>query len=82
MAQQSFLQWCCSWAGHTSVLLCGWGRNGPAVVAADEEHRRRQSGSKIQGRMEISLAGSAFTEVDSHNHSLALHLQMQQLALA
>jgi len=40
---------------QTSVLLSAGSADGPAIVAADEEHGCAQSAGKVDSSMEISL---------------------------
>lgn len=40
---------------QTSVLLSAGSADGPAIVAADEEHGCAQSAGKVDSSMEVSL---------------------------
>lgn len=46
-----------------SVLLEGWGGDGVAVVAAQEDDGAGAGGGDVEGGVEIAFAGGAFAEV-------------------
>ena len=52
----------------TFILLRCWRADGIAIVAANEEAGCFQSGSKVQGSMEVSFTGGPFSKV-GHSHS-------------
>lgn len=40
---------------HTSELFTSWGADCPAIVAAEEDHRRFHNCCKVECSMEVSL---------------------------
>ncbi len=61
--------------GPSTFVLLGCRRGyGPAIVAADEKHRRRKRGRKVQRRMKVSLARCPLAKVDRSHCVLPLQL--------
>lgn len=46
-----------------SILFEGWGRDGVAVVAADEDYGAGSCGCDVEGGMEVAFACGTFAEV-------------------